>query len=73
MAPIEMTTEEEATGTVKEIYGDVKQQLGIDVVPNLYRSMSAKPEYLEANCHWQPHLQCSRSLHGYADCEQHVG
>ncbi len=44
-----MVSEEEATGKVKEIYEDIKEQLGIDFVPNLYRSMSAKPEYLEAN------------------------
>ena len=49
MAPIEMVSEEEATGKVKEIYEDIKEQLGIDFVPNLYRSMSAKPEYLETN------------------------
>ncbi len=49
MAPIEMVTEEEATGKVKEIYEDIKERLGIDFVPNLYRSMSAKPEYLEAS------------------------
>ena len=49
MVSIEMVTEEEATGKVKEIYEDIKQKLGIDFVPNLYRSMSAKPEYLEAN------------------------
>ncbi len=47
MALIEMVSEEEATGKVKEIYEDIKEQLGIDFVPNLYRSMSAKPEYLE--------------------------
>ena len=49
MVPIGMVAAEEATGKVKEIYDDIKQQLGIDFVPNLYRSMSAKPEYLEAN------------------------
>ncbi len=49
MAPIAMVAEEEATGKVKEIYEDIKERLGIDFVPNLYRSMSAKPEYLEAN------------------------
>ena len=49
MALIEMVSEEEATGKVKEIYEDIKEQLGIDFVPNLYRSMSAKPEYLETN------------------------
>ncbi len=49
MAPIAMVAEEEATGKLKEIYEDIKERLGIDFVPNLYRSMSAKPEYLEAN------------------------
>ncbi len=49
MAPIGMVSEEEATGKVKEIYDDIKKQLGIDFVPNLYRSMSAIPEYLETN------------------------
>ena len=49
MPPITMIAEEEATGKVKEIYEDIKERLGIDFVPNLYRSMSAKPEYLEIN------------------------
>ena len=49
MAPIGMVSEEEATGKVKEIYEDLKEQLGIDFVPNLYRSMSPKPEYLETS------------------------
>ncbi len=49
MAPIAMVAEEEATGKLKEIYEDIKERLGIDFVPNLYRAMSAKPEYLEAN------------------------
>ena len=49
MAPIEMVSEEEATGKVKEIYEEIKERLEIDFVPNLYRSMAAKPEYLEAN------------------------
>ena len=49
MAPIGMVSEEEATGKVKEIYEEIKEQLGIEFVPNLYRSMSAKPEYLETN------------------------
>ena len=49
MAAINMISEEEATGLVKEIYDDIKAQLGIDFVPNLYRVMAAKPAYLEAN------------------------
>lgn len=49
MAVVEMVPEEEAVGKVKEIYEEIKSQLGIDFVPNLYRVMAQKPEYLEAN------------------------
>ncbi len=49
MAAINMMPEEQATGWVKEIYADIKAQLGIDFVPNLYKVMAAKPEYLAAN------------------------
>jgi alkylhydroperoxidase/carboxymuconolactone decarboxylase family protein YurZ len=49
MAAINMIPEEQATGRVKEIYADIKAQLGIDFVPNLYKVMAAKPRYLEAN------------------------
>ncbi len=49
MASIKMISEEEATGRVKEIYEEIKSQLGISFVPNLYKVMAAKPSYLEAN------------------------
>ena len=49
MASIKMVPEEEATGKVKEVYEDIKSDLGIDFVPNLYRVMASKPSYLEAN------------------------
>ncbi len=49
MASIKMIPEEEATGRVKEIYDDIKAQMGIDFVPNLYKVMASKPGYLEAN------------------------
>jgi len=49
MASIKLISEEEATGNVKEIFDDIKSQLGTDFVPNLYRSMASKPAYLEAN------------------------
>ena len=41
--------EEEATGKVKEIYEEIKARLAIDFVPNLYRAMAAKPDFLEAS------------------------
>ena len=49
MSTVEMIPEEEAVGKVREIYQDIKSQLGIDFVPNIYRVMALKPEYLEAN------------------------
>ena len=49
MASIKMTSEEEATGKAKEIYEEIKANLGIDFVPNLYKVMACKPGYLEAN------------------------
>jgi alkylhydroperoxidase/carboxymuconolactone decarboxylase family protein YurZ len=49
MASIKMISEEEATGKVKEVYSEIKAQLGIDFVPNLYKIMACKPAYLEAN------------------------
>ncbi len=49
MASIRMVPEDEATGLVREVYDDIKQVLGIDFVPNLYRVMAAKPGYLAAN------------------------
>ena len=49
MASIKMVSEEDAEGRVKEIYEEIKSQLGIDFIPNLYKVMASKPSYLEAN------------------------
>jgi len=49
MASIKMIPEAEATGKVKVIYEEIKANLGIDFVPNLYKVMASKPGYLEAN------------------------
>lgn len=49
MASIKMITEEEATGKVKDIYDEIKSQLKIDFVPNMYKVMASKPDYLEIN------------------------
>jgi len=49
MASIKMINEDEATGKRKEIYDDIKQALGIDFVPNMYKIMASKPGYLETN------------------------
>ncbi len=49
MASIKMITEEEATGKVKDIYDEIKSQLKIDFVPNMYKTMANKPDFLEMN------------------------
>ncbi len=49
MGTVKMIAEDEATGKVKEIYDDIKQTLGIDFVPNMYKTMAPKPGYLEVN------------------------
>jgi len=49
MASIKPVPEEEATGKVKDISEEIKSQWGIDFVPNLYKAMAPKPDYLEAN------------------------
>lgn len=51
MTSIELISEDEATGKVKDIYDEIKAQLEIDFVPNLYKVMAHKPDYLEANWH----------------------
>jgi len=49
VASTKMIPEDEATDKVKEIYDDIRQTLGIDFVPNMYKAMAPKPGYLEAN------------------------
>lgn len=49
MALIPLVQEDDAVGRVREIYDDIKAQLGIDFVPNLYKVMASDPEYLAAN------------------------
>ena len=48
MASIEMVPEDEATGIVAELYEDIRSTLGIDFVPNMYRVMAVKPDFLQA-------------------------
>ena len=49
MAAVTMVSEEDAVGKVKEIYAEIQNLLGIDFVPNMYKAMAVKPEFLEAN------------------------
>jgi alkylhydroperoxidase/carboxymuconolactone decarboxylase family protein YurZ len=47
MASIKMIPEEEAIGKVKKIYEEIKETFGIDFVPNMYKIMAHRPDYLE--------------------------
>ncbi len=49
MASAKMISETEASGRVKKTYDEIKEMLGIDFVPNLYKVMAPNPSYLEAN------------------------
>jgi alkylhydroperoxidase family enzyme len=49
MASVRLVPEEEATGKVKQLYDEIKSELGTDFVPNMYRAMALNPDYLEAN------------------------
>ena len=49
MASIKMISEEEASEKVRDIYEEIRSKLGIDFVPNLYKVMGSKPDYLKAN------------------------
>ena len=49
MASIKMVPEEEAVGRAKAVYEEIKRELGITFVPNLYKVMASNPAYLEAN------------------------
>jgi len=51
MSSVKMISEEEAQGKVKEIYEEIRSSLGIDFVPNMYKVMAVKPDFLEVN--WQ--------------------
>ena len=48
MAAIKMVEEAEAAGSVKEIYDEIRETLGVDFVPNMYKVMAPSPAYLEA-------------------------
>ncbi len=47
MSSIKLINESEATGKVKELYDEIMNELGIDFVPNMYKVMAHKPDFLE--------------------------
>lgn len=48
MTSVKMIEPEEAAGKVKEIYQEIMDQFGIDFVPNMYKVMGHKPDFLES-------------------------
>ncbi len=48
MASVTMVELKDATGKVKEVYQEIMGELGIDFVPNMYKAMGHKPDFLEA-------------------------
>jgi hypothetical protein len=49
MALVKLISEKEATGKVIALYDEIKEGLGTNFVPNLYKAMASNPDYLEAN------------------------
>lgn len=45
MTSVAMINEDQVSGRAKEIYDDIKSTLGIDFVPNMYKTMAVKPEF----------------------------
>jgi len=49
MSVVQMISEDQAVGKVKDVYQEIMDSLGIDFVPNMYKVMAVKPEFLESN------------------------
>jgi len=48
VAQVSLTLESAVLPRVKTIYEEIKKTLGIPIVPNLFKAMGTKPDYLEA-------------------------
>ena len=48
MARVELVTEQQATGRVKEIYEDIKATMGWELVPQTFQLVAHNPDHLEA-------------------------
>jgi len=46
-AAVKLVEEDEATGKTEKLYEDIKQTLGINFVPNMYKALAGNPDYLE--------------------------
>ena len=51
LARVELVTEQQATGRVKEIYGEIKATMGWDMVPQTFQLVAHNPDHLET--YWE--------------------
>ena len=51
MARVELVTEQQATGRVKEIYDEIKETMGWDIVPQTFQLVAHNPDHLQA--YWE--------------------
>ena len=55
MARVELITEQQATGRVKEIYEDIKATMGWEFVPQTFQLIAHNPDHLET--YWEHYKQ----------------
>ena len=55
MARVDLVTEQQATGRVKEIYEDIKATMGWEFVPQTFQLIAHNPEHLES--YWNHYRQ----------------
>lgn len=48
MALVPYVSEQDATGTVKEVFAEIRQSRNLAEVPNFWRAIAHRPEYLRA-------------------------
>ena len=47
MASVTLVDEPDASEAVRAVFADIRETLGIEFVPNMYRALAAKPALLE--------------------------
>ncbi len=70
MASIQMIAEDDATGTVRGVYQNIRATLGIDFVPNIYGVMAANPAFVEAKWATSSRLRVERFPTGLVGSRQ---
>ncbi len=55
MARVELVTEQQAEGRVKEIYEDIKETMGWEFVPQTFQLVAHNPSHLES--YWAHYKQ----------------